>query len=82
MPRLAKVKVVELEGKKVFLNFYEDRTPLGTPRYCVEIRFGPDDRVVFDGTSLSDLEATTRACLPASWASRRMLAEVRTRTTH
>lgn len=74
MSRLAKVKVVDLDGKKVFLHFYEDLSSIGAPRYSVEIRFGPEDRVVFDGPSISDLEATTRACLPATWASRQMLA--------
>lgn len=72
--RLVKVKVVELEGEKVFLNFSELPGAAGACRFSVEIRFTPIDRAVFDGRTLAEVEAIAEACLHASWASRRLIA--------
>jgi hypothetical protein len=72
--RLVKVKVVELEGEKVFLEFSEWPGAAGACRFTVEIRFSPGDRAVFDGPTLPEVEALAERCLHASWASRRLMA--------
>jgi hypothetical protein len=55
------------------VTYFELRTPRGSRRYSAEILLGPDDRIILDDDSVTDLEARTARLVPATLYSR-MLA--------
>lgn len=55
------------------VRYFEHRTPRGARRYSVEILLGPDDHIILDDDSVTNLETRTTRLVPATLYSR-MLA--------
>jgi hypothetical protein len=52
------------------VRYFEVRTLRGARRYSAEILLGPDDRIILDDDSLSNLEAKAARLVPATIYSR------------
>jgi hypothetical protein len=52
------------------VRYFEQRTLRGLRRYSVEIFLGPDDRIILDGDSVTNLEARATRLVPATLYSR------------
>lgn len=52
--------------------YFEVRTLRGSRRYSAEIVLAPDDRIILDDDSVSNLEARAARLVPATLASRRL----------
>jgi hypothetical protein len=70
---LVKTGAVAIEGRQVDVRYFELRTLRGARRYSAEILLGPDDRIILDDDSVTNLEARTARLVPATLLSR-MLA--------
>jgi hypothetical protein len=67
---LVKADVVKSDELTLSVRYFEVRTIRGARRYSAEIVIGPDDCVILDDDSLSNLEARASRLLPASIYSR------------
>jgi hypothetical protein len=70
---LVKTDAVAVEDRIVAVRYFELRTLRGTRRYSAEILLGPEDRIILDDDSVTNLEARTACLVPATLYSR-MLA--------
>jgi len=71
--KLVKTDALRIEDQTFPVRYFELRTQRGSRRYSAEIVLGPDDRIILDGDSVTDLEAKTTRLVPATLYSR-MLA--------
>jgi hypothetical protein len=67
---LVKTTTVDVDDRTLSVRFFEVRTPRGARRYSAEILLGPEDCVILDDDSVSNLEAKTRRLIPATLESR------------
>jgi hypothetical protein len=67
---LVKTTTVDVDDRTLSVRFFEVRTPRGTRRYSAEILFGPEDCVILDDDSVSNLEAKAMRLIPATLESR------------
>ncbi len=72
---LIKTDSVAVENHTYRVRYFEQQTGRGACRFSAEIMLGPDDRIILDGDSLTNLEARTTRLVPATVYSR-MLARV------
>jgi hypothetical protein len=72
---LVKTEGFAVEDKTISIRYFELRTLRGARRYSAEILLGPNDRIIVDDDTMSNLEAKTMCLVPASVYSR-MLARV------
>lgn len=70
---LVKTAVLAVDAHTVDVRYFELRTARGGRRYSAEIVLGPDDRIILDDDSMTNLEARTTRLVPATLLSR-MLA--------
>lgn len=70
---LVKTDAVAVDDQTVSVRYFELRTLRGARRYSAEIMLGPDDRIILDDDSVTNLEARTNCLVPATLYSR-MLA--------
>jgi hypothetical protein len=70
---LVKTDRLAIDEITVSARYFEQRTMRGTRRYSVEILLGPDDRIILDDDSVTNLEARATRLVPATLYSR-MLA--------
>jgi hypothetical protein len=70
---LVKTAAVAVDSHVVEVRYFELRTPRGGRRYSAEILLGPEDRIILDDDSVSNLETRTTRLVPATLLSR-MLA--------
>ena len=70
---LVKTDALPAEDRTVTVRYFEVRTLRGARRYSAEILLGPDDRIILDDDSVTNLEARTANLVPATLYSR-MLA--------
>jgi hypothetical protein len=70
---LVKTDRLAIDEITVSARYFELRTMRGTRRYSVEILLGPDDRIILDDDSVTNLEARATRLVPATLYSR-MLA--------
>jgi hypothetical protein len=68
-----KTEEIEINGQSYAVSYFEATTMRGTQRYSSELVLGPADRVIFDGSSLSDVESRVTRVVAATVYSR-MLA--------
>ena len=73
--KLVKIEEIEIDGQSYTVRYFESKTLRGTQRYSSELVLGPADRIIFDGSSLSDVESRVTRLVPATLYSR-MLARV------
>ncbi len=71
--KLIKTEEIEIDGQSYTVRYFETTTTRGTQRYSSELVLGPADRIIFDGSSLSDVESRVMRLVPATLYSR-MLA--------
>jgi len=70
---LVKTETLAIENRTYPVRYFELRTVRGARRYSAEILLGPDDRIILDDDSITNLEAKTKRLVPATVYSR-MLA--------
>ena len=71
---LAKTESLEVEGREYTVRYFEGTTARGTKRYCAELVLAPDDRIILDAATLSDLELRVARMMPAMLQSRMLVA--------
>ena len=67
---LVKVDAVEIDDQTYSVRYFELRTLRGARRYSAELTLGPDDRIILDDDSITNLEAKTTRLVPATVYSR------------
>ena len=72
LPTLLKTEALTIDDELFSVRYVELRTPRGDLRYSAEIVVGPDDRIILDGDSLTNLEARAMRLAPATVYSRRL----------
>ena len=70
---LVKTDALAVADQTYSVRYFELRTLRGGRRYSAEILLGPDDRIILDDDSVSNLETRTTHLVPATVYSR-MLA--------
>jgi hypothetical protein len=70
---LVKTDALVIDEHSFPIHYFEQRTIRGARRYSAEIILAPDDRIILDDDSMTNLEARTRCLVPATLYSR-MLA--------
>lgn len=69
---LVKTEALSVDDQVFDVRYFEVRTLRGLRRYSAEILLGPNDRVILDDDSVSNLEARASRLVPATLASRRL----------
>jgi len=67
---LLKTDALVIDDHSFPIHYFEQRTIRGARRYSAEIMLAPDDRIILDDDSMSNLEARTRCLVPATLYSR------------
>jgi hypothetical protein len=67
---LVKTDALVIEDHTYAVRYFEVRTLRGARRYSAEILLGPDDRIILDDDSVTNLEAKTKRLVPATLYSR------------
>ncbi len=67
---LVKTEAVAVEDRTYQVRYFEVRTGRGERRYTAEIFLGPDDRVILDDDSVTNLETRANRVVPATLYSR------------
>jgi hypothetical protein len=68
--KFLKAEKVMVEDRKVKVKYWELRTKRGARRYSAEILISPEDCIILDDDSVSNLEARTACLVPATLYSR------------
>ena len=71
---LVKTAALAIEDQTFPVRYFELRTQRGARRYSVEIVLGPDDRIILDDDSVTNLETKTNRFVPATLYSRMLAA--------
>jgi hypothetical protein len=72
---LVKTDALSVADQTVAVRYFELRTMRGARRYSVEILLAPDDRIILDDDSVTNLEARTNVLVPATLYSRALAAK-------
>ena len=67
---LVKTEALAIDNQVVSVRYFELRTLRGARRYSAEILLGPDDHIILDGDSVTNLEARATRLVPATLYSR------------
>jgi hypothetical protein len=67
---LVKTEAVVIDNQSFPVHYFEQRTVRGLRRYSAEIFLGPDDRIILDDDSVTNLEARAARLVPATVYSR------------
>ena len=67
---LVKTENVSVDNRIYPVRYFELRTLRGLRRYSAEIMLGPDDRIILDDDSVTNLEARATRLVPATLYSR------------
>jgi len=67
---LVKTDALAVADQTYSVRYFELRTLRGGRRYSAEILLGPDDRIILDDDSVSNLETLTTRLVPATVYSR------------
>ena len=67
---LVKTEAVAIEDQSYPVRYFEERTLRGMRRYSAEILLGPDDRIILDDDSVTNLETRATRLVPATIYSR------------
>jgi hypothetical protein len=72
---LVKSAAIAVDAQTVDVRYFELRTLRGARRYSAEIVLGPNDRIILDDDSVTNLEARTARLVPATLLSRMLAAK-------
>ena len=72
---LVKAEELEIEGQNYTVQYFRGSTRRGTQRFSAELLLGPDDRIILDAGTLSDLELRVARLMPATLQSRILVAK-------
>ena len=72
--KLVKTDEVEIEGRTYLVRYFETQTVRGALRYSSDGVLGPADRIILDGSSLSEVESKVTRLVPATIYSRILAA--------
>ena len=72
---LVKTTALAGDAQTVDVRYFELRTLRGARRYSAEIVLGPNDRIILDDDSVTNLEARTTRLVPATLLSRMLAAK-------
>jgi len=72
---LVKTATIAVDAQTVDVRYFELRTLRGARRYSAEIMLGPNDRIILDDDSVTNLEARTTRLVPATLLSRLLAAK-------
>ena len=67
---LVKADTLAINDQMVSVRYFELRTLRGARRYSAEILLGPDDHIILDDDSVTNLEARATRLVPATLCSR------------
>ena len=67
---LVKTDALAVDDHTYSIRYFEVRTLRGGRRYSAELLIGPDDRIILDDDSITNLEAKTTRLAPATIYSR------------
>jgi hypothetical protein len=67
---LVRTDALAIDDRTYPVRYFEVRTLRGARRYSAEILLSPDDRIILDDDSLSNLEAKAARLVPATIYSR------------
>jgi hypothetical protein len=67
---LIKTSALAVDNQKVAGRYFENRTVRGARRYSAEILLGPNDRIILDDDSVTNLETRATLLVPATLLSR------------
>ena len=67
---LVKKTALDVDDHTVDVRYFEVRTLRGGRRYSAEILVAPNDRIILDDDSMTNLEARTMRLVPATLLSR------------
>lgn len=73
--KLVKTDSLTIEDQTYSVRYFELRTQRGTRRYSAEILLRPNDRIILDDDSVTDLEARAARLVPATLYSRMLVAK-------
>jgi hypothetical protein len=68
--KVVKTEALEVEAQMYLVHYFELRTQRGARRYSAEVLLGPEDRIIIDDDSMTNLEARTARLVPATLYSR------------
>jgi len=71
---LVKTEALAVEDQTVSVRYFELRTLRGARRYSAEIVLAPNDRIILDDDSVTNLETRARRLVPATLYSRLLAA--------
>jgi hypothetical protein len=71
--KLVKTDALAVDDQTFPVRYFELRTQRGSRRYSAEVLLGPEDRIILDDDSVTNLETRTARLVPATLYSR-MLA--------
>ena len=72
--RLIKSDELQIGGQTYSVKYFESETTRGALRYSAELMLGPDDVIILDGNSVTDLESKVARLVPATIYSRLLAA--------
>jgi len=72
--RLIKSDELHVGGQTYSVKYFENETTRGALRYSSELMLGPDDVIILDGNSVTDLESKVARLVPATIYSRLLAA--------
>ncbi len=72
---LVKTDRMAVKDQTVAVRYFELRTQRGGRRYSAEIVIGPEDCIILDDDSVSNLEARTACLVPATLYSRSLTSK-------
>ena len=72
--RLVKTDELQIGGQTYSVKYFENETTRGALRYSSELLLGPDDLIILDGNSVTDLESKVARLVPATIYSRLLAA--------
>ena len=71
---LVKTDALAVEDQTVAVRYFEVRTLRGARRYSAEIVLSPNDRIILDDDSVTNLETRATRLVPATLYSRMLVA--------
>jgi hypothetical protein len=71
---LVKTDALAVEDQTVAVRYFEVRTLRGARRYSAEILLAPNDRIIIDDDSVTNLETRATRLVPATLYSRLLAA--------
>jgi hypothetical protein len=73
---LVKIDALAIEDQTYAVRYFEVRTLRGGRRYSAELMLGPNDRIILDDDSITNLETKATRLVPATVYSRLLASKL------